>query len=297
MTATDTRTLPDHGSYARYTIHACRCDDCREASNAYNRDRDRQIAYGRWRPFADAAPVRAHLKLLAAAGIGPSRIPGLAGVPVIAVTRLLYRNPPILRIKTATAEAILALRPDRALQSERALTASLGSARRLQSLAAVGFPLSHAPRLLGLSDRTTRHAMSHDRLFASTAWTIAEAYERLKDQDPAGHGVSAQASAYARGHAARQGWPRPEQWDGEIDNPDADPQAWVRNELAPRSVEDIVVEAEELRAEHDLSWEAIAERLGIRRDTLHTYRGRVRDRVEARAVASVPCRDQPEPTP
>jgi hypothetical protein len=293
VTATDTRTLPDHGKYARYTIHGCRCDDCREASNAYNRDRDRLIAYGRWQPLTDAEPIRRHLHLLAAAGIGPSRIPKLAGVPSKAVSRLLYQHPPVRRIKTATADAILAVRPAAEHMTERSRMDAFGCARRLRALAAVGFPLSQMGHLVGVTDRTIRRVLTSGRIYVTTGTAIAEAYERLKDSDPAAHGIGAQAAAYARGYAARQGWPAPSDWDGQIDNPDADPNAWVRDERAARTVEDIVAEAEELRCEHGLSWEAIAERVGVRRDTLHTYRGRVRERAAAQAAGN----NRPEARP
>ena len=37
--------------------------------NAYNRNRVRQIAYGRWQPYVDAEPARQHVQALQANGI------------------------------------------------------------------------------------------------------------------------------------------------------------------------------------------------------------------------------------
>ena len=42
----------------------CRCDPCTAANSAYNRHRDRMIAYGRWLPAVDAAGSRRRLQAL-----------------------------------------------------------------------------------------------------------------------------------------------------------------------------------------------------------------------------------------
>lgn len=281
------KPLPPHGTYRHYTVGGCRCDFCRAASAAYAANRDRQIAYGRWNPFADAEPVRAHLRMLTNVGIGPAQILRLTDVPARTLSRLLYDTPPTKRINTEAAQALLAVRPSADAVGKKSLVDPLGSARRLQALAAIGFPISHMYRLIGVTDRTVRRVMAGRRVYAVTAATIAEGYARLSTQDPIDCGVTAGAARYARRHAKRRGWPTPTQWDGQIDDPAADPHSWVREEQRT-SAADLVADAEWLHVEHGLDWDAVAAQLGVRKDTLHTYRSRVRERAAAPAALDTP---------
>jgi hypothetical protein len=63
-----------HGTRAAYVKDCCRCTDRTAANTAVSRTANRQRTYGRWQPFIDAGPVRDHLVVLRAAGIGVERI-------------------------------------------------------------------------------------------------------------------------------------------------------------------------------------------------------------------------------
>jgi len=98
-----------HGTYAKYVVEKCRCDDCRAANRVYERRRCRERAERRWgvRPplFVDATETREHLFRLSAAGIGPKQIEILAGVGRTAQWKIRSRR--VRRVRPQTAEAIL----------------------------------------------------------------------------------------------------------------------------------------------------------------------------------------------
>ena len=49
----------------------CRCGTCKKANRAYENNRTRMIAYGRWEPLVDAAGTRRRLQALMRAGWSP----------------------------------------------------------------------------------------------------------------------------------------------------------------------------------------------------------------------------------
>lgn len=79
-----------HGTYACYVLDRCRCRPCADAHAAYNRERVRQQAYGRWDNYVDAEPARRHVRLLMAQGMGLKRIVAVSGVPSGSIWKLLY---------------------------------------------------------------------------------------------------------------------------------------------------------------------------------------------------------------
>lgn len=118
----------EHGQYATYTWDKCRCIPCKNAATAYEQDRVRQQAYGRWDNLIDAEPVRAHLAALKEYGIGLKRVSALTGVSNGSLTKIWYGvyakaggpskgckgagvllREPCRRVKPETAAKILAL--------------------------------------------------------------------------------------------------------------------------------------------------------------------------------------------
>ena len=74
------RTHHLHGTRAAYVKDRCRCKRCRRANTADSRTSHRERTYGRWEPYVDAGPARAHILALREAGFGLRRIAQLAGV-------------------------------------------------------------------------------------------------------------------------------------------------------------------------------------------------------------------------
>lgn len=110
--------MREHGTHAKYAIERCRCDPCREAQRAYNRNRVRQLSRpdGVWCPYVDAGPVREHIIWLRSCGVGIKTVAKLTGVSHGTLSKLMYGDParamaPSKRIRPATAEKVMAVMP------------------------------------------------------------------------------------------------------------------------------------------------------------------------------------------
>lgn len=98
-----------HGR-TKYVVEKCRCDVCRAAVAAYERERRRRVEPA----YVDAAEARAHVRWLGTQGVGWQRVAECSGVPAGSVSRLLYGQPgrvPSKRIRQSTAERLLAVTP------------------------------------------------------------------------------------------------------------------------------------------------------------------------------------------
>lgn len=108
------RTQHKHDTRAAYVLDRCRCILCTAANTAAGRERAKAIAYGRWNPYVDAAPARAHVCALVAGGLTLRRIAVLSHVGYGALSKLLYGSPsrgrpPSQRIRPDTEQKLLAL--------------------------------------------------------------------------------------------------------------------------------------------------------------------------------------------
>jgi transcriptional regulator with XRE-family HTH domain len=210
----------------------------------WTRNYVRQQAYGRWNPWVDAAPVREHVQALRAAGVGRDRIAEIAGISRSTIALLLYGRPslgcaPSSKIRPETAAKLLAIQAAPDLFPAEARVDAVGTRRRLQALAAAGWPGSYLADRAGwkrtyVSDLQRRPGY----VYARTARTTAAMYDELVQLDPLGCGVSPTNSLRARRSAERLGWLPPQMWDKDIDDPDADPAA-PDPEVAAPSVMDL----------------------------------------------------------
>jgi transcriptional regulator with XRE-family HTH domain len=220
-----------HGTHACYVHDACRCLACRAANRAYENDRVRQHLYGRWNGLVDATPAREHILALMAQGMGLKQIVKVSGVSSGAFSKLIYgslnrsgERAPSRRITPATAERVLAVKLQLA---DNARIPSLGAARRLQALVALGWsqhkiatrlgilPANFTPLILG---RQTLITARHDR-------AVRALYDELSMQLPP-QATPGQRSSVTRAqrHAKRNGWAPPLAWDDAFfDDPDGHP--------------------------------------------------------------------------
>jgi hypothetical protein len=103
-----------HGTYAKYVVERCHCEECRAVKRAYERKRHRENAeraFGARPPvFVDAADTREHLFTLSAAGIGPLQVQRLAGVGKTAQWKIRSRR--VLRCRQETEQAVLGITTD-----------------------------------------------------------------------------------------------------------------------------------------------------------------------------------------
>ncbi|MGH9249434.1 MAG: hypothetical protein ACRD0W_07970 [Acidimicrobiales bacterium] len=217
-----------HGTYACYVLDRCRCGPCSRANTGYESDRTRAQAYGRWDGLVDAEPARAHVRELAAAGMGLKRVAAVSGVAHGVLWGLMYgkRRPddtrvPSQRIRPATAGRLLAARLDLA---DGARVNPLGATRRIQALVALGWSQSQlATRLGRLPSNFTPTIHGRRPITAAHDRAIRGLYEQLSMTVPpeTTHRQRIAASR-ARNHARRVGWAPPLGWDDErIDDPAA----------------------------------------------------------------------------
>lgn len=219
----------EHGERVTYVKDGCRCDPCTTAARVYEQRRRRDRLYGITAGLVDAQPVRDHLAVLSAAGIGYKRAAKLAGVSVTTVQTILYNHPdrpfsgPAKRVKESTAEKLLAVQPVLDLVSDGTYVPARGAARRIQALVARGWSQAKLADRIGITDQRIGPLLRGGDATAGTVRSIHQVYEELWDQAPplATHRDRLAASR-ARNHAQRNGWAPPAAWD-DIDH-DSAPQ-------------------------------------------------------------------------
>jgi hypothetical protein len=160
----------------------------------------------------------------------------------------------------------------------------LGTMRRLQALAALGWPLDALAAELDMSPGHVKDLRCHGRgdvVYRTTAARVAAVYERLSGTPG--------SSERVRRYAARQDWPSPMAWD-EVDIDDPAARAYGRRVEEPQTylpAVELAERAERLRAELEaaapysgqpFSWRAVADRLGVKEKTLEKARERARRR-------------------
>ena len=203
------------------------------ARREYERRRSRQIAYGRWEPWADAAPVREHVLALRQAGASYEAIARAAGVATMTVYRLLHGEPAKGRgvpgrIRAEPAERLLAV-TTAAVQDAAARRDAAGTRRRLRALIAMGHPAVSLARAAGISPRVvwgiargTTATVSRDvhdgvSVLYEKTWCL---------RPPERSAAERRAAGAARRRAAVQGWPAPMGLDDDrIDDPAYRPRA------------------------------------------------------------------------
>lgn len=165
----------------------------------------------------DAAPVRRHLQLLRRT-MSIHDIAKAASMHYTSIWMILHGERDT--VLPATEKKILAVTPI----NGAVLLDSIGSRRRVQALAAVGWTGEEIGRLVaarrGDAWANITRVLKGQRITASLAHEIAAVYEDLQQQVP----PSTTASKRAKARAQRERWAPPAAWDGiDIDDPDAKP--------------------------------------------------------------------------
>lgn len=219
-----------HGTWLCYVGDICRCRPCTDAMAAYEANRNRLKAYGKWHPMSPTAPVREHVERLRAQGMSIKAIGETAGVGPRVIARLLYtinsggrEIPPSETMRTENAEALLAVTFTTALEGYVAVH---GLVRRLQALQAIGYPMAWIAEQGGFTTgNLNRYFKGNRKVHRSTHDRIAAVYQGLW-HTPAvpRRGLSATKIEKTIEHATRQGWASPLAWDESgLDDPDAVP--------------------------------------------------------------------------
>lgn len=217
-----------HGN-AKYHLELCRCPACCSAARAYDNNRRRAIAYGRWQPFVDADPVRAHVRALGEFGIGWMRAARLAGVSTGGVSKLLYGDrprglAPSKRVRPETAVKLLSVGPTLENLGDRTAVDGAGTRRRLQALVYAGWTQSELARQIRMNRANCGKTIVSDLVEVATVKAARAVYDELWRVDPVAWGVPVFRAEAARRIAASRGWAPVGAWDDDsIDDPRAFP--------------------------------------------------------------------------
>lgn len=231
-----------HG-YARYQLDGCRCYICGYARSQYDDNRNRAIAYGTWRPFVDAEPIRIHIRHLRSCGMGLRVIATAANIDRKRLQALLNGRPergtpPQKQVRPALAAAVLAVEPTLDNLGGSTVIDATGTRRRLQALGARGWPQHHLAVRLGMTDSNYGVSLDRARVIVRTARAVRSLYDELWRLDPREHGVDERAYNRARNHAVDSQWAPVGAWDDDsLDDPAAFPD-WTGRCGSPEGYRD-----------------------------------------------------------
>ena len=169
-----TEGLADCGraSHGRF-VQGCRCRACRDANNAYERQRVRDKAYGRPSYLVDAEPVRQRIRKLQSMGYTYDEIERLSGVGHTTIHGIMVGHwrtgKPVKRCKRATKDAIFSIKGRRSLTQGQTVDAE-AMRNDLIRWTDAGLSVAHISRKTGI-DRQILDAVLHGRrngVFART---------------------------------------------------------------------------------------------------------------------------------
>lgn len=94
-----------HGARATYTFGRCRCQPCRQANSAYQRQayRDRHRPDGHGPRTIDAGDTAAHIAMLRRHGVGLEQIERMSGIARSTIVAIATGQRRRIRATTATA--------------------------------------------------------------------------------------------------------------------------------------------------------------------------------------------------
>lgn len=216
-----------------------------------------------FKPFTDAAPVRAHIRTLYAAGFTDYRIAQLTQTSPPTIHALGKRSyakgrGQQHRIGQALAARILAITPGTAMPGR---VPAAGTRRRLQALVAAGWPMLRVAQIAGMSPQNVSRFLHVPLVNAKTVQTITAVYEDLKNKRPERNGIDKISAKKARLRAQRLRWAPPAYWDHPdhlIDDGD------FRSDYGVPRIEVIAEEARWLLGQ-GLTREQAAQRIGASR--------------------------------
>lgn len=261
-----------HGTHAAYVVDRCRCRACRDAASGYERHRAKQRAYGR-QAYVPADHARTHVLHLMSQGMGWKRIAAAAGIETSVVWKLLYGDPsrnqaPTKRVRPTTEAKLLAVDLDLA---PGAKVDSTGTTRRLQALVVMGWSQSQLAARLGMLGSNLGPVIHGRRgVTQATADAVRALYDELWSTPAPPSGRHGAVPIKTRNYATRMGWVGPLAWDDDsIDDPDATPDLGETIGGPGSGVRKVHAEdVEWLLDQQVYTWDGLAARLGVRRNTL-----------------------------
>lgn len=255
--------------YACYR-RGCRRDECRTADRIYRKRAELRRLSGI--PGHVAGPiVAAHLRLLTDSGREIRDIAAESGVSVRAIGYILHGQAKVTRPK---ALAILAVKP--LATSPR--VAPTGLIRRVQALAAIGWPIEWTAQQAGIHPSYLFNIIG-GRVPAIPRDLAARFVAVYRE-----HSTRPGPSQYARSSARRNGWHGPLAWD-DIDDPTEQPDVEPDRRLEPTRDELAAIRRAEIThlLAFNLSHDEIAHRLDMNPGYVRDIARSIRNNLEKAA--------------
>lgn len=191
---------------------------CRTHYNQYLRSRAEQGGYQLG--LVDMTEVAIHIEKLRNIGLGMNRIAIISGVDRRNICRALKGG----QIRGRSAKKILDIPLDWRLAADAAKIPNVGTMRRLQALAAIGYSYNLIGEYLGGVEASNiwKYITGHQKTVSTDfARRVEKVFHELQLHPRLG---SDYATRRARAHAVSKGWAPPLAWDeGAIDDPMAKP--------------------------------------------------------------------------
>lgn len=200
------------------------CGGCQAANRSYLQRRTKRLADGTWLPRVDAAEVRAHVAGLQADGLSLAGIARAAGVDKSTVIDLPKRR----WVTGAVAAAIRSVRTGDAAPA--GFVRSIGAARMVQALCALGWGYREQAHASGLSRTVLCYIGGHRHRLISTAnlSRVRALFEQLSGTP----GPSRQTRLAAQ----RKGWLPPLGWE------DVEAGVAAQDDTDVSSVDEVAIE-------------------------------------------------------
>jgi hypothetical protein len=168
-----------HGQHSAYVLDRCRCEPCKQANTAYEKNRAQRIEPA----YVLASEARAHVVWLSTQGVGRKQIAKVTGVAHGTLCKLMFGDNargsrPSKRIRRRTHEAIMAVTPADCGGNRKVISAAPTWAL-LDEMIAAGVPRSAIATALGYKahtlqiKRTTVSPANRDRVEALHARWLA----------------------------------------------------------------------------------------------------------------------------
>ncbi|MCX5365875.1 hypothetical protein OG864_45075 [Streptomyces sp. NBC_00124] len=204
--------IADHNCYRR----GCRRDECRTADRNYRKHADLRRLRG-IPGHIPGSTVAAHLRTLVESGHHIRGIAAESGVSERAIGYILHGQRNVTRPK---ALALLAIQP----LDEAPRIDPTGTIRRIQALAAIGWPIASTAEKAGYTPSYLFNIIAGR--IPTVPRDVAHRFATIYRQYSSHPGTS----EFARSSARRNGWHGPLAWD-DIDNPAAQPEIYAEHVL------------------------------------------------------------------
>lgn len=208
-------TSTEHGQHGYARKHKCRCDPCVLAQRRYTKARKYDADTGNPRKVP-AGPVREHLQRLLDSGVSIGQIAAATGYRINKEQTDRILTGASRRVYRATAQAILAVTREAAMEATYTYVDGTGVHRRIEALRWLGYSLPTLSEHLPIGYSALHLLTKRNRVRTTTVKMIDDLYRKLAN--------TVGPDERERWRAYRAGFAPPAAWEDEtIDDPSVQP--------------------------------------------------------------------------